>query len=144
MLVQAILISGESGAGKTEATKQCFNFLAEVAGSQASTLENIALSSIVQAGVAAVAAAGERGGGAVVVVVAVVVLVLVVVAVVVVTPRLSSTPIWKSPPLMVSALSWSWTGRPSVDSLFVFVQNGKELPSQTSLTPIKGQSYCEE
>ena len=33
---KAILISGESGAGKTEATKQCFNFLAEVAGSQVS------------------------------------------------------------------------------------------------------------
>lgn len=31
---QAILISGESGAGKTEATKQCFNFLAEIAGSE--------------------------------------------------------------------------------------------------------------
>ena len=33
---QAILISGESGAGKTEATKHCLAFMAEVAGSDSS------------------------------------------------------------------------------------------------------------
>lgn len=38
---QAILISGESGAGKTEATKQCFNFLAEIAGSEMAVEQKI-------------------------------------------------------------------------------------------------------
>ena len=37
-LDQSILISGESGAGKTEATKQCLNYIAEIAGS-ASNIE---------------------------------------------------------------------------------------------------------
>ena len=38
---QAILISGESGAGKTEATKQCLAFLADVAGSEGNIEERI-------------------------------------------------------------------------------------------------------
>jgi myosin heavy subunit len=38
---QAILISGESGAGKTEATKQCFNLLAEIAGSESALEQKI-------------------------------------------------------------------------------------------------------
>ena len=38
---QAILISGESGAGKTEATKQCLSFLADKAGSQSGVEQRI-------------------------------------------------------------------------------------------------------
>lgn len=39
---QSILISGESGAGKTECAKQCFSFLAETAGSD-SNVEQLIL-----------------------------------------------------------------------------------------------------
>eukprot|EP00924_Labyrinthula_sp_SR-Ha-C_P000553 maker-scaffold_27-snap-gene-2.56-mRNA-1 protein AED:0.17 eAED:0.17 QI:0/0/0/1/1/1/2/0/1327 len=38
---QSILISGESGAGKTEATKQCLKYLAAVAGSDSNVEEKI-------------------------------------------------------------------------------------------------------
>jgi myosin heavy subunit len=38
---QAVLISGESGAGKTEATKQCLGFLAKVAGSDSGVEDKI-------------------------------------------------------------------------------------------------------
>ena len=40
---QSILISGESGAGKTECTKQCLNYFAELAGSTNGVEQNILL-----------------------------------------------------------------------------------------------------
>eukprot|EP00743_Colponemidia_sp_Colp-15_P007995 GILK01008660.1.p1 GENE.GILK01008660.1~~GILK01008660.1.p1 ORF type:complete len:2044 (+),score=493.00 GILK01008660.1:237-6368(+) len=40
---QSIIISGESGAGKTEATKQCLQYFAEVAGSTSGVEEKILL-----------------------------------------------------------------------------------------------------
>lgn len=36
-----ILNSGESGAGKTECTKQCLQYLAEIAGSETSVEQKI-------------------------------------------------------------------------------------------------------
>ena len=37
---QAVIISGESGAGKTEATKKCLEFFAHAAGSTGVGLED--------------------------------------------------------------------------------------------------------
>jgi myosin heavy subunit len=43
VLHQSILISGESGAGKTECTKQCLTYFAELAGSTNGVEQNILL-----------------------------------------------------------------------------------------------------